>query len=170
MITISDDRGEPKTRPISEPRWKKTTQLPVRRLRIDRREFNPTDYPHDPTEYIPSDHVLQRVSDNRRFLSLSRIAEAIAIGDRRPNGDGLGAFRLEVGDGVAYYVVAGFHVEGYRMVISAWPVVHHRRAALESGLWTPRALEVMEKEREKHDQSDGFEDEWPEYDDWLHQL
>ena len=135
---------------------------------IDRnRPFVERDYPRDPNEYTPHRHFIQRYKEDRRFLNSEIIESAITDGDLRDNNDGCACFRLERGKGVAYYLIAGFHKDGYRILITAWPCVHSRRLALKSDMWDEEQLDRIEKFNDKT--SEDFEVQYSKYNEWLKQ-
>ena len=135
-------------------------------LRTDQsRTFREYDYPKEPGLYTPTRHFIQRAKEPERFLTGEVIEACITEGDLRDNGDGCACFRKEWGGGVAYYIIAGFHEKGYRVLVTGWPHLHDRKRALESGRWTSGELDTIETLNERH--QDSFEDEYPTYDEWL---
>jgi hypothetical protein len=138
----------------------------MKTLPIDRsRTFREYDYPQQPGLYTPLRHFIQRYKEPERFLTDEVIDECIENGDLRDNGDGCGCFRKEWGGGVAYYLIVGFHEKGYRVIVTGWPHLHDRQEALESGRWSSAELDDIEELNERY--QDRFEDEYPEYDEWL---
>jgi hypothetical protein len=138
----------------------------MRTLPIDRsRAFREYDYPHKPSLYTPLRHFIQRSKEPERFLSGGVIEVCIEDGDLRDNGDGCACFRKEWGGGVAYYVIAGFHEDDYRVLVTAWPHLHDRQDALDSGRWSSDELDTIESLNAEY--QDTFEDEYPAYDEWL---
>jgi len=140
-------------------------------LPVDRkRPFVARDYPHDPSEYVPLDHFIQRYKEPERFLSDEVIERTLSEGDLRDNGDGTACFRKEWGKGVAYYFIAGFHYKGYRVLITAWPHLHNRDAALDSGEWSSEELDTIERLNEKKSDSEqSLTDDYPDYVSWSKQ-
>lgn len=135
-------------------------------LPIDRsRTFREVDYPKQPHLYTPLRHFGQRRREDERFLTGEVINTTIRKGDLRNNGDGCACFRKEWGDGVAYYLIAGFHEQGYRVLVTGWPHLHHRKSALESGMWTEEELDTIEALNIRY--QNRFEDRFPAYDSWL---
>ena len=138
----------------------------MKTLPIDRgRDFREYDYPQTPGIYTPLRHFIQRFKEPERFLTDEIVERCIRYGDLRDNGDGCACLRLEWGDGVAYYLIAGFHEKGYRVVVTAWPHLHDRQAALDSGRWSSDELDTIEQLNEQY--QDRFEDNYPAYDEWL---
>jgi hypothetical protein len=138
----------------------------MRTLPVDRnREFREYDYPQTPGLYTPLRHFCQRFKEDERFLTDEVINSCITEGDLRDNGDGCACFRKEWGDGVAFYLIAGFHEKGYRVVVTAWPHLHDREAALNSGRWSSDELDTIESLNERY--QDRFADDYPAYDEWL---
>ena len=138
----------------------------MRTLPIDRsREFREYDYPRQPGLYTPLRHFGQRFREPERFLTDEVVETCIAEGDLRDNGDSCACFRKEWGGGVAYYLIAGFHKKGYRVVVTAWPHLHNREIALRSGRWSSGKLDTIEELNEQY--QDRFEDKYPAYSQWL---
>lgn len=138
----------------------------MRTLPIDRgRQFREYDYPQKPALYTPLRHFCQRVKEDERFLTDEVIRTCITNGDLRDNGDGCACFRKEWGDGVAYYLIAGFHEKGYRVVVTAWPHLHDRQSALDSGRWSSDELDQIEALNNEY--GSGFRSEYPAYAEWL---
>jgi len=135
--------------------------LPIDRSRV----FRPSDYPRDPNEYVPMVHFGQRFKEQERFLDGDVIEATLKEGDIRSNGDGCACFRKVWGEGVAYYIIAGHHEKGYRVLVTGWPHLHHRRSALESGRWSPSELDQIEELNERY--KERFEDKYPVYSTWL---
>jgi hypothetical protein len=138
----------------------------MRNLPIDRsRDFRASDYPKQPSLYTPLRHFSQRRREEERFLSGEVINSCITEGDLRDNNDGCGCFRKEWGDGVAYYLIVGFHKKDYRVVVTGWPHLHDRDAALDSGKWLPNELDTIDALNERYQTR--FADKFPVYDEWL---
>jgi hypothetical protein len=137
-------------------------------LPIDRnRRFQRHDYPHQPSKYRPLTHFIQRYKEKERFLTDEVINKCIRHVDLRSNNDGCACFRKQWGDGVAYYLIAGFHEDGYRVLVTAWPNLHHRPSALKSDKWTEEELDTIQELNRKHE--DKFEYNYPSYNQWLNQ-
>lgn len=140
----------------------------MKNLPIDRtREFRESDYPHDPEAYAPLNHFVRRVREEERFVDGEIINACFNDGDLRDNNDGCACFRKVWGKGVAYYLVAGFHEQGYRVAVTIWPHVHHRGEAIDSGVWNDEQLDAIEALNEETDPS--FNSRWPEYGQWMKQ-
>lgn len=138
----------------------------MKTLPIDRnRTFREYDYPSKPGVYSPLRHFVQRFKEEERFLTDEVIEECIENGDLRDNGDGCACFRKEWGDGVAYYLIAGYHEKGFRVLVTAWPHLHDRQAALDSGRWSSKELDTIESLNQRY--QDDFEDDYPAYGEWL---
>jgi len=138
----------------------------MKTLPIDRgRDFREYDYPQRPGVYTLLRHFIQRFKEPERFLTDEVVRKCIRHGDLRDNGDGCACFRKEWGDGVAYYLIAGFHEKGYRVVVTAWPHLHDRQSALDSGWWSSDELDQIEALNEQY--SSGFRSEYPAYAEWL---
>jgi hypothetical protein len=136
------------------------------RLPIDRnRNFRASDYPRKPSAYTPLRHFGQRFRENRRHLDEEVVEACIREGDLRDNEDGCGCFRLEWGEGVAYYLIAGFHERGYRILVTGWPHLHDRKAAMKSGRWSSSELDDIESFNQELNR--GFSGKYPNYDEWL---
>lgn len=120
-------------------------------------------YPRDPAEYTPLDHFVQRFKEPRRFLDGDIIEEAISEGEFRDNEDGLACFRLPKG-GVSYYILAGYHQDGYRVLVTGWPHLHSRHDAIESGYWSSRELDTIEQLNSEYNES--LADNYTEYVQW----
>lgn len=138
----------------------------MKTLPIDRtRTFRESDYPREPAKYTILCHFSQQRREDNRFLSSEVINACITEGDLRDNQDGCACFRKEWGQGVAYYLIAGYHLKGYPIIVTGWPHVHDYRAALKSGRWSADELDaIQELNRETEDR---FEDKYPQYDAWL---
>jgi hypothetical protein len=135
-------------------------------LPVDRsREFRAIDYPQQPQLYTPLRHFIQRMKEPERHLTPEIIRETINHGDLRDNEDGCACFRKVWGNGVAYYLIAGFHEEGHRVLVTGWPHLHHRGPALESGRWTRDELDEIHELNESYQQR--FEDDYPAYSEWM---
>jgi hypothetical protein len=138
----------------------------MKTLPIDRsRQFREYDYPDNPGLYTPLRHFYQRYKEQERFLTDEVIEACIEEGDLRDNHDGCACFRKEWGDGVAYYLIAGFHEKGYRVIVTGWPHLHDREVALNSGRWSSSELDDIEALNERY--QEGFADDYPVYSDWL---
>jgi hypothetical protein len=138
----------------------------MKTLPLDRdRKFREYDYPSKPSLYRPLRHFIQRFKEPQRFLTEEVVNECISNGDLRSNKNGCGCFRKEWGDGVAYYLIVGYHEDGYRVTVTGWPHLHHREAALDSGRWSSKELDTIEALNEKHQNQ--FEDKYPAYNQWL---
>jgi hypothetical protein len=140
-------------------------------LPIDRnREFDPDDYPTTPTAYCPIErHFGQRLKDPERMLDreldgVHVIRRTITRGQLRDNKDGCGCFVLNW-HGVQYYLVVGFHEQGWRVIISGWPMLQDRTTALNSGRWTGEELDTIEAFNNRHFGS-YWTDEWDTYVEW----
>lgn len=135
---------------------------------IDRsREFNPSDYPHQPEAYHMWWHFRQRMKEPERFLDGEVIARCIVEGDLKDNGDGCAAFSwTRPGDGVEYWFLAGFHEDGYRIAVTAWPYLRDRQKALRSGRWSEDDLDTIEAFNKKSRNYNRFSEEWSEYVAW----
>jgi len=134
-------------------------------LPLDRsRRFDPSLYPQDPAAYTALDHFIQRFKEPERFLTDEVVRTTIEDGDLRDNGDGCACFRQPWGDGVAYYLIAGHHYDGYRVMVTGWPWVHNREAALDSGRWSNDELDTIEQLNER--KKTHFSDEWADYVQW----
>lgn len=136
-------------------------------LPVDRsRTFYEFDYPQIPCAYTPLTHFLQRKREPERFLHSDVINETISNGELRDNGDGCACFVKEWGKGVSYYLIAGFHEKGYRILITGWPHLHDRTAAVGSGLWEHEELNRIEDMNARY-REDQLHERYPEYTDWL---
>lgn len=135
-------------------------------LPLDRsRGFSPSMYPREPEEYVPLRHFGQQFRQDRRHLDDEVVASCIRDGDLRDNEDGCACFRFEKGGGVAYYLIAGYHEDGYRVLVTAWPHLHDREKAMNSGLWSGSELDEIEAFNEER--KSGFSGKYPSYSDWL---
>lgn len=140
----------------------------MKELPLDRsRPFRESDYPRELSEYTPLRHFGQRFKEDDRFLTEEVIQACITEGDLRDNGDGCACFRKKWGEGVAYYLIAGFHKKGYLVLVTAWPRVHNREAALDSGMWSPEELDIIKEREEKLGRKKSFNRRFPEYSDWM---
>jgi hypothetical protein len=138
----------------------------MKTLPIDRnRVFKEYDYPRKPGLYQPLRHFIQRYKEPERFLNGEVIEACIEEGDLRDNQDGCACFRKEWGKGVAYYLIAGFHEEGHRIIVTAWPHLHDREEAINSGLWVSEELDTIESLNTRYQTS--FEEKYPVYQQWL---
>lgn len=138
----------------------------MRTLPIDRsRVFKPSDYPQEPSAYTPLRHFVNRFKEDERFLTPEVINQCISEGDLRDNGDGCACFRKVWGGGVGYYLIAGFHEKGYRVLVTGWPHLHNREVALRSGRWSSEELDTIRDLNERHQER--FGDRFPEYENWL---
>lgn len=121
---------------------------------INRVEFDEDDYPRDLSYYTPTDHFVNKMKDDRRMLETEIVEEAVENGELCDNGDGTACFKTRVGEGVGYYVICGWHEKGYRVLITAWPHLHDREAALDSGLWSTLDLnKIAELNAEYYERS-----------------
>lgn len=160
------------TLPVSEPSWLAFTRPStgsdaVQTLPIDRsREFREYDYPRRPGVYTPLDHFIQRYKEPDRFLTDEVVRTAITEGKLTNNGDGCACFQLPRG-GVTYYLIAGFHNVGYRIMITGWPWLHDRDEARYSGEWSSRELDAIEALNNRDDRT--HSDEWGDYTNWATQ-
>lgn len=138
-------------------------------LPIDRsRKFREIEYPQQPQLYTPLRHFIQRFKEPERHLTSKVIRTTINHGDVRDNNDGCACFRKEWGNyGLAYYLIAGFHEMGHRVLITGWPHLHNREGALRSGRWSEDELDEIHALNEQY--QDRFEDKYPVYSDWLDQ-
>lgn len=135
---------------------------------IDRRRgFSKKMYPRVPGIYTPTRHFVQRFKESERHLNGEIIRQCFRYGEIIDNNDGCACFRYEWGKGVAYYLIAGFHEQGYRIVVTAWPVVHDRDAALKTKFWDEEAIEEIEQLNARKEET--FESEYPQYNDWVQQ-
>jgi hypothetical protein len=135
---------------------------------IDRgRTFREYDYPREPGLYTPTRHFIHRAKEPERFLTGEVIERCITDGELRDNGDGCACFRKGWGRGVAYYIIAGFHEMGHRVLVTGWPHFHDRQLALASGRWASSELDDIQSLNERY--QDRFEDKYPVYDKWLKQ-
>lgn len=135
---------------------------------IDRsRSFSESLYPQVPGIYTPTQHFVQRFKQDERHLNGEIIRQCIRYGELIDNDDGCACFRSEWGKGVAYYVIAGFHEDGYRIIITAWPHVHDRQAALKTNYWDEETINEIEELNARY--TDEFETEYPQYSDWIQQ-
>jgi hypothetical protein len=135
-------------------------------LPIDRdRPFKKSDYPSNPGAYTPLIHFLQQKRQERRYLTDEVVESCITDGDLRDNNDGTACFRLVWGQGVAYYLITGFHRKGYRVTITGWPHLHDRDAALNSGRWSSEELDQIEKLNDET--RDDFAVQYPTYNRWI---
>lgn len=138
----------------------------MKTLPLDRsRPFREYDYPSKPGVYSPLPHFVQRFREDERFLTDEVVEKCIKEGDLRDNGDGCGCFRKVWGKGVAYYLIVGFHEKGYRVVVTGWPHLHDREAALDSGRWSTKELDTIKSLNDRY--QDRFENEYSAYDEWL---
>lgn len=135
---------------------------------IDReRPFDKSDYPHQPREYHMQPHFRQQMKDPERMLSGEVIARTIACGKLRDNHDGCAAFNwTRPGDGVEWWFLAGFHVDGYRIAVTAWPYLRDRGRALSNGRWTREQLDTIEAFNQKSRNYKSLAQEWPDYIEW----
>lgn len=135
---------------------------------LDRsRPFDPSDYPHQPAKYHMWDHFRQQIREPERFLDGEVIARCIVEGELKNNGDGCAAFNWSrPGDGVEYWFLAGFHVDGYRIAVTAWPYLRDRDAALSMKRWDEDKLDTIEAFNKKSRNYSRFRDEWAEYVKW----
>jgi hypothetical protein len=140
----------------------------MKRLPLDRsRAFRESDYPREPNEYTPLRHFRQRFREDDRYLNGEVIESCITEGEIRDNGDGCACFRKIWGGGVAYYLVAGFHERGYRVLVTGWPYVHDRQAALESGRWNSKQLNIIEEDNKRMGKQQSLRHRFPQYSDWM---
>jgi len=137
---------------------------------LDRsREFCKQDYPHQPHKYHLHIHFLQRMKEPERFLNGEVIARLISEGHLKDNKDGCAAFHWSRFGGIEYWLIAGYHVDGYRVVVSAWPYLRDREAALQSNRWTNEKLDMVEefnKQKKRKESEPSLRERWSEYFEW----
>lgn len=169
QIHTSSGCGACMTLPTPELSWDAfTVPSQSSTLPIDRsRSFDPADYPAEPSAYTPLDHFVQRFKEPERFLTDEVVRRTIREGDLRDNSDGCGCFRKPWPNGVAYYLVVGYHHDGYRIIITGWPWVHDRETALDTGEWTTTELDTIKKLNDRNHTY--FADQWQEYVKWSKQ-
>jgi len=137
--------------------------IPVDRSRV----FDASDYPHQPRKYHMWPHFRQRMKENERFLSGEVIARTIACGNLKDNGDGLAAFHwMRPSDGVQWWFLAGFHENGYRIAVTAWPVLRDREKCLQNGRWTVEELDTMAEFNAKAHRNTSLQARYPDYVEW----
>lgn len=127
------------------------------------RSFNPADFPRDPSAYSPTSHFKQRFREDRRHLDGEKIQTCFLDGDLVEAEDGCGDFWYNH-FGVEYHLIVGWHKDGYRVTVTAWPVLNDRDAALDSGRWTSKQLDTIKSFNERHKQT--LEENWPSYYEW----
>ena len=111
-------------------------------------------YPRDPDAYEPLDHFYQRQKDPERYLlkridGRSAVRTAILEGSLEDNGDGCGVFILDH-HGIEYYIVVGFHYEGFRVAVTAWPHCRDEQRARDSGAWSSKEIETIQAFNDAH--------------------
>lgn len=126
-------------------------------------------YPHKPSAYVPLDHYYQRFHEPKRMLrkklsGVTVLDRAIITGDLMNNNDGCGCFRLRW-FGITYYFVVGWHKDGYRVIVTGWPVLDNRTVAEKSDEWSDDELCAIEMLNQEH-YGPSLEDEYPEYIPW----
>lgn len=110
-------------------------------------------YPRDPDAYEPLDHFYQRQQETERFLTkeiegYSAVRKTILAGIREENYGGTGAFVLPW-YGVAYYIIIGHHLQGYRITISGWPYIFNEEFAQNSDEWCDAEIATIKRFRER---------------------
>lgn len=139
------------------------TGIPVDRSR----GFHPDDYPHQPQRYHMWPHFRQRMKDPERFLSGEVVARTITCGTLKDNGDGLAAFHwTRPNDGVQWWFLAGFHEDGYRIAVTAWPYLRDRQKALANPRWTTEEVETIAAFNAKSRSHQPLVESYPEYVRW----
>ncbi|WP_372611675.1 hypothetical protein [Halomonas sp.] len=133
------------------------------------KDFSLSDYPHQPEKYHITTHFRQRMKDPERFLSGEVIARTFTCGALRVNEDGCAAFNWTRGDGVEYWLLAGFHEAGYRIAITAWPYLRDRQKALDSYRWTKAEIDTIEAFNQKKLRYGPLEHQYPDYIKWSQQ-
>lgn len=124
-------------------------------LPIDRSvPFCPSLYPRDPDEYEPLTHFMQRQKEPERHLlkevdGQSAVRTAIEDGEIRDNGDGCACFKLPH-HGIEYYIVVGFHYDGYRIAVSGWPYIRDESQARKSVYWTSDEVDTIYEFNQDH--------------------
>lgn len=124
-------------------------------LPVDRHvPFTPELYPRDPDAYEPLDHFYQRQNEDERMLEreidgFSAVRKTIYAGKLTDNEDGCAKFVYDH-HGISFYVICGFHYKGYRIAVTAWPVLHERNRAEESDDWSEEEIEMVEQFNERH--------------------
>lgn len=127
------------------------------------RRFSPDDFPRDPSAYSPTSHFKQRFREERRHLDGENIRTCFLEGDLVEAEDGCGDFWYNH-YGVEYHLIVGWHKDGYRVTVTAWPVLADRDEALDSGRWASNVLDQIKAFNERHKLT--IEDEWPAYYEW----
>lgn len=92
-----------------------------------------------------TDHFAQKFRNPRRFLTDEVVRSTIETGWLRDNKDGCGCFVKPWGEGVTYYLIVGYHQDGYPIAVTAWPFLRDREAALNSGEWSSEAIDRIEE-------------------------
>lgn len=88
----------------------------------------------------------------------------ITRGELRDNEDGCGCFVLDW-HGVFYYLVVGFHEQGYRVVVTGWPIAREPDRAIESGRWRQQEVACIERFNARYFES-SLERNYPKYIEW----
>ena len=131
------------------------------------REYSPHDYPHQPEKYHRTDHFRDRFNTPQRHLSDEVIRRTIVEGRKRESDHGSAAvFDWSRGDGIRWYFVGAYHVDGYRIAVTAWPFAEDHDAAYDSAWLTTEAVtDIIEFNRGNKNYIQ-FSDEWSDYVQW----
>jgi hypothetical protein len=112
-------------------------------------DFDPDDWPADPSAYRPSSHFRQRFREYDRCFTSDRLRETIEAGNRVPALRDTCAFYLDR-SGVAFYVIVGWDLsldtpreDDERIAVTCWPWVYDHDKALDTGRWSTRILNRM---------------------------
>lgn len=128
------------------------------------RPYDRSDWPHDPSLYHKSDHFVQRCKESWRHLDDEVVGKTIALGQVKNNNDGCAAFH-RWDNGIVWWVIAGWHISGYRLLVSGWPYLKSRKRAERSGLF-PEAMLAHIQAANDAKRAPTWEDEWAEYNEW----
>lgn len=149
-----------RTLPHSEPPLRLTSDdifaaeeqpnLPIDRSQV----FYPELYPRNPDAYEPLDHMIQQQNEPERLLrrplqGFSAVRKTIYAGELRDNGDGCGVFHYSI-DGIAFFVIVGFHKKGYRIAVTGWPFCYDQREAEQSERWRQDEIDTVVRFNQEH--------------------
>lgn len=134
---------------------------------VDSLDFNPDHWPNEPDKYRPTAHFRQRFNDYHRALTGEIINDAITGGKKIPASDDCVAF-YTTDPGIVYYLIAGWDHQtppdsDDRVIITGWPYVYDRDAALNDGRYSLRLINRVQEINQSLFNAETADDDWLEY-------
>jgi hypothetical protein len=100
--------------------------------------------PRDPTAYRQTDHFLDRLDEDSRFLTEQTVVEAIQNGEIRGTDDRTGWEFVKSFDGVELTILCGINEKLCPTLITAYPQVCDWSTAILSDRWEETELNQIE--------------------------